>query len=133
MNSEKIKYELTWRDFIAALGNLPFGQIIAGFAGSILAIIFTKDKSIAASLTLMACGVLCAIFLSPALIDYFGIINPRSESGFTFLTGMFSYRFLEWSFKVAEIFQQHPKLILKIIFKRFGIEFTDDIDKDKDK
>lgn len=69
----------------AAISYLP------GLAGALVSLKFLGGElSRSQKLISFAAGFACAIYVAPALIEFFGIQGTRVHSGIEFLTGLFS-------------------------------------------
>jgi hypothetical protein len=69
----------------AALGYLP------GAAGAAVSLKFLGEGlSLSQKLISFAVGFACAVFIAPAVIEFFSIAGPKVHSGVEFLVGLFA-------------------------------------------
>lgn len=86
----------------------PWVKIIAGFAGSVLALAFLKDLSRWQMLVNAGGGGAAAAFMSPAIIAWVGMKEDGWQNFTIFLTGLLSMSFLAGVMVIAKTWRENP-------------------------
>lgn len=89
-----------------------YGQGLTGIAGAITGLVLFRKNTLFESISSVIAGAGCAIFVAPAVTEYFNIISPKMDRAVTYFAGVFGLLILNGLFVIVRKWQEDPWALL---------------------